>query len=219
MRGILTLCVALLWGAGCDRNGSTSQSPTTESTESTASSESEPEQAPSEQGDEWRQVSEDQLDEPARRQLQRARSAQKELGSTLKRELLGAIEESKPAGAVDFCHERAPEIAREVSKSHDLKIGRTSHRLRNPDNRPPSWAEPAVERKEPRSYVMQGPADQLGYLAPIKLGGVCVNCHGKEDQLAPGVDEMLDRHYPEDQATGFAVGDLRGWFWVEVPSS
>jgi hypothetical protein len=25
--------------------------------------------------------------------------------------------------------------------------------------------------------------------------------------------------YPKDQATGFKEGDLRGWFWVEVPPS
>ena len=126
---------------------------------------------------------------------------------------------ARPAGAVAFCHERAPEIARQVSKEKELKIGRTSHKLRNPDNAPPSWAEPAVQKKEARQYVMRGPDDQLGYLAPIKVGGVCVNCHGKKDELAPGVADKLDKYYPKDQATGFEVGDLRGWFWVEVPES
>jgi len=206
----------LVWGVGCDRNKSPSQSPSAESTEAEST---EAESTPSEERESWRQVSEEELDEPARQKLQRARQAQKDLGSTLKRELLGAIKEEKAAGAVDFCHEQAPEIAREVSESHELKIGRTSHRLRNRDNDPPSWAEEAVDRQEPRSYVMEGPADQLGYLAPIKMGGVCVSCHGKESQLAPGVSEMLDKHYPKDRATGFEVGDLRGWFWVEVPSS
>jgi hypothetical protein len=27
----------------------------------------------------------------------------------------------------------------------------------------------------------------------------------------------LAARYPDDRATGFAPGDLRGWFWVEVP--
>ena len=31
------------------------------------------------------------------------------------------------------------------------------------------------------------------------------------------VKVALDEQYPDDQATGFNVGELRGWFWVEFP--
>ena len=221
LAGLLVVSSALAWAVGCERGGPSSsepdEKPSVEQAEKRASDEERARSDQEEQG--WRQLSEQQLDEPARQKLKRARQAQKALGSTLKEELVAAIGEEKPAGAVDFCHERAPEIAREVSETHDLKIGRTSHKLRNPDNAPPSWAEEAVDRKEARTYVLEGPEEQLGYLAPIKVGGVCVNCHGKQDQLAPGVSERLDKHYPKDQATGFEVGDLRGWFWVEVPAS
>jgi hypothetical protein len=27
----------------------------------------------------------------------------------------------------------------------------------------------------------------------------------------------LDELYPHDRAVGYRTGDLRGWFWVEVP--
>jgi hypothetical protein len=37
------------------------------------------------------------------------------------------------------------------------------------------------------------------------------------DRLSPAVREELKERYPADQATGFKDGDLRGWFWVEVP--
>jgi len=30
------------------------------------------------------------------------------------------------------------------------------------------------------------------------------------------VKAEVARRYPRDQATGFAAGDLRGFFWVEV---
>jgi len=30
---------------------------------------------------------------------------------------------------------------------------------------------------------------------------------------------VLAAKYPMDQATGFKEGDLRGWFWIEVPPS
>lgn len=165
----------------------------------------------------WERVSEDELSDEETDQLERARAARKRLGSTLKKELKSAVSERSFSGAVEFCRDRAPEIAREVADDRDVNIGRTSHRLRNPDNHPPAWAKAAVERKEAQTYTYRGPDRQLGYLRPIKLKGLCVNCHGSRDQLAPDVPEMLDKHYPEDRATGFEVGDLRGWFWVEVP--
>jgi hypothetical protein len=164
----------------------------------------------------WKQVDEEGLGETSRAKLERARGAQKALGSTLKKELTRAVSEKSFSGAVEFCRDRAPEIAEEVAEKRGVAIGRTSHRLRNPDNNPPAWARPAVERKEARQYIYQGPDQQLGYLKPIKLGGLCTNCHGTKDQLADGVPEALGKYYPKDQATGFEPGDLRGWFWVEV---
>jgi hypothetical protein len=167
----------------------------------------------------WKRVQLESLQEAERQKLDRAQAAQMDLGKTLKGELTSAVKETSFAGAVDFCHERAPAIAKEVASEHGVAIGRTSHRLRNVDNTPPAWAEDAVERKEAREYIFRGPDDQLGYLKPIKLGGLCTNCHGPKDELAPGVAEQLQRTYPQDEATGFAEGDLRGWFWVEVPGA
>jgi hypothetical protein len=49
------------------------------------------------------------------------------------------------------------------------------------------------------------------------LQPLCVACHGKF--LAPDVAAIIEEAYPEDQATGFEVGDLRGVFWVEYPEA
>jgi hypothetical protein len=35
-------------------------------------------------------------------------------------------------------------------------------------------------------------------------------------QIAPVIAEQLAKLYPDDQATGFLEGELRGWFWVEM---
>lgn len=37
------------------------------------------------------------------------------------------------------------------------------------------------------------------------------------DSIDPAVLEALAENYPADQATGYSVGDLRGWTWVKVP--
>jgi hypothetical protein len=46
----------------------------------------------------------------------------------------------------------------------------------------------------------------------IPTGDVCLLCHGA--QLAPGVSQVLTELYPEDKATGFSMGDIRGAFVV-----
>ena len=35
--------------------------------------------------------------------------------------------------------------------------------------------------------------------------------------IHPDIAASIDETYPDDQATGFAEGDLRGWMWVEAP--
>ncbi|HCF96715.1 MAG TPA: hypothetical protein DEW46_16805, partial [Verrucomicrobia bacterium] len=45
----------------------------------------------------------------------------------------------------------------------------------------------------------------------------CVACHGPEEQIQPDVLAAIRAHYPNDRATGFQPGDLRGAISVEVP--
>ena len=39
---------------------------------------------------------------------------------------------------------------------------------------------------------------------------------GRAGEIAPEVRPILKQHYPDDQATGFAPGDLRGAISVRV---
>ena len=45
---------------------------------------------------------------------------------------------------------------------------------------------------------------------------LCTTCHG--ESISPGIASAIAERYPDDEATGFAVGDLRGVFWVEFPT-
>ena len=53
-------------------------------------------------------------------------------------------------------------------------------------------------------------------LLPIRLQPQCTMCHGPAAAIADEVRAEIAASYPDDRATGFATGDLRGWFWVEV---
>ena len=126
-----------------------------------------------------------------------------------------------PVEAVSACQLQAPKIADGISRD-GIRVGRTSHRLRNPDNRSPEWARPILEEylaepsaRTPRSLSL---ADgRVGYVEPIYMQSLCLTCHG--DSLATDVADEIKRRYPQDQAVGFKAGELRGIFWLEFPAT
>ena len=164
----------------------------------------------------WSRLDTNSLDGTNEALAQRARAAQNTLGSQLMGELSDAIAEQGTPGAIEVCSQIAPAIARRVSDEHGLRIGRTSWRLRNPDNSPPVWARPSVERRVETQRVWRHESGTLAMLTPIRVSALCLQCHGSDEQISDETRARLDELYPEDDATGFAAGDLRGWFWVEV---
>ena len=137
----------------------------------------------------------------------------------LKRALLSGLEQG-PEQAIAVCKDLAPQIAGELSVN-GVVVGRTSHRLRNPANVAPDWVTPILAtyldveaHAQPVSVTL--PGDRTGYVEPIVMQPLCLTCHG--EALADEIDSRIRREYPEDAATGFAVGELRGVFWVEFPA-
>lgn len=127
--------------------------------------------------------------------------------------------ETGPVGAIDACKSEAPRISASLSVDGVL-MGRSSHKLRNPDNAGPDWLAPLID-----DYA-SGSADRapqtvslgrgrMGYAEPIMVQPLCLNCHG--ESLKPEVATKIAELYPDDQATGFKEGDFRGVWWVEFP--
>ena len=140
-----------------------------------------------------------------------------------KQELSTALQEGLaqgPVAAIAACRLRAPEISAALS-TDSVRMGRSSHRLRNPANAAPSWVAPILDAYvagdaewSPGSVVL--PDGRSGYVEPIGIKPLCLTCHG--DSLAPDIAARIDELYPDDRAVGFQVGDLRGVFWVEFPA-
>lgn len=149
--------------------------------------------------------------------VSRAQAAKAELFAKLSGRLQEVMKAQGVAAAMEVCHAEAPTLAQAVAAAHGVRIGRTSWKLRNPANTAPEWARPAVAARQPEASFQAGPGGGLRALIPIRLAEGCLRCHGDEASLAPEVRRALRAHYPDDQATGFRAGDLRGWFWVEVP--
>lgn len=220
----LSAALVILSTTGCERQPAQDQPPPGGSEQTVVDDDEQAEAAPAKEmadvqaPEGWTVLDPEQMGEADRQLLERAQAGQKALGGALIEELTTAISEDSHEQAVTVCNERAPEIADALSQESDLTIGRTSFKLRNPDNTPPAWAEPFVKARVDAQKVLRG-EDKLAYLAPIHLGQMCASCHGTEAALAEGVEERVAELYPDDQATGFEPGDLRGWFWVEVPES
>ncbi|TWT49304.1 hypothetical protein Pla22_44980 [Rubripirellula amarantea] len=191
------LCVGVLaFVAGCSRSDST-QTRSPDSTERSAS------------------IVVGQL--PSEASKGKMLAAKDALFTRLSGRLMEAMGSQGPAAAIAVCQKEAPRIAEAVGTEQSLRIGRTGVRLRNADNVAPAWAENLVQAKTQTPTFVMLDNGHAAALLPIKLQGQCVMCHGPKEQIAPVVQDQLAKLYPNDRATGFKEGELRGWFWIELP--
>jgi hypothetical protein len=165
----------------------------------------------------WRALAETEFTPAQVAQRQKVEAARDNLAQTLLGELSAALANG-PAAALVVCSERAPVLAAQVAERHQVRIGRTSLSLRNPHNTPPAWAVDHLRSGPAAAAWFAGSRGEFGALLPIRLQPQCVQCHGEATALSAEVRAALAKLYPQDRATGFRAGDLRGYFWVEVPN-
>ncbi|HLS82438.1 MAG TPA: DUF3365 domain-containing protein [Steroidobacter sp.] len=171
-----------------------------------------------------------QAAEPPAPSVQESRQIARTLAGELKEALTAALAES-PDTAVAVCKERAPEIAARLSARHGASVGRTALRVRNPDNAPEQWQRETLEDFQRRiasgedpagielwTAVRDGDVVEHRYMRPIVMEGMCTVCHG--ESISADVQRSIREHYPEDAATGFRPGELRGAVYVvkEAPA-
>ena len=147
-----------------------------------------------------------------------ARMQVKAFGGELKQTVQQGMKAGGPTAAIPLCNTEAPQIKARHSQG-DWQVARTSSRVRNPDNVADAWEAEVLAQFEQRmaagesADMMEASRLQDGefrYMKAIPAGGVCMNCHG--EKLTDAVTSRLHELYPEDQATGYRVGDLRGAF-------
>lgn len=148
------------------------------------------------------------------------------LGQALMLELQAAMAEGGPVQGIEICRARAPEIADEQS-TPAVRVERTALRVRNPDNEPDAWEREALKAFERRMAAGENAASLQAWtetevdgrpvgrwMKAIPTQPLCVTCHG--ESLAPDLASAIEEAYPDDRATGFKVGELRGAFTVDV---
>jgi len=163
-------------------------------------------------------------------EVEQARTVATKVLEETKSVLESALKDGQPADALRVCASVAQNIARQ-HEQQSWRVRRVSEKVRNPADTPDAkelvvlraWQgekkagrlTPTTERQE---IVTEGGRRYVHYMKPIFIAGpVCLHCHGAPDKLAPGVADALKELYPNDQATGYAVGDLRGAVSVKIP--
>ena len=141
---------------------------------------------------------------------------------SLLRQLHARLDTGGPAGAFEACHIEATDLTRRLGRYEGIAAGFTSDRLRNPTNKPKGWAAGLVaEHAGRRARDVDGFAvdlgNRIGVLRPMFEQAICTSCHGPVDRVTPAVQRLITERYPNDRAIGFAEGEIRGWFWVEMP--
>lgn len=144
----------------------------------------------------------------------------KAFASELKTALKANIEQGGLKQGIEVCKSLANPIAKKHS-TDGWQLKRTSLKLRNSANVPDAWEQEQLsafeQQKRQGADVSKLVATTMEngnfrLIKAIATGEVCLKCHGKN--ISPEVKSLLKQHYPNDLATGFELGDIRGAFSV-----
>lgn len=166
--------------------------------------------------------------EDLKQRAQNSKAVVAEFMEQLQGELQGAMKAGGPVNAIDVCKLKAPAIAQSLSAKHGWEIARTSLKTRNPANAPDAWESKVLndfaarqakgEDVKPMAHfeaVETDGAKTFRFMKAIPTGEVCLKCHGAD--IAADVKAKLQEAYPDDKATGYKLGDVRGAFIITQP--
>lgn len=137
---------------------------------------------------------------------------------TLLPTLQGAIAVGGPVGAIDVCAVEAPRIARILSEESGWDVKRVSLKARNSSTATPDgWETQVLSVFDLRQQAGEPPAalnvaevvnGRFRYMQAQAAQPLCLTCHGSN--IRADVKEAIARKYPNDMATGYREGQIRG---------
>lgn len=148
--------------------------------------------------------------------------------------LLGVLTEeigkNGALAAVEVCNTKAPQMAKNASEQTGWAIKRVSLRNRNPKAVPDAWERAALEEFDRRAAAGESPATlekstvveqdgkkEFRYVKALPAQAMCLGCHGTADKIPADVAAKIKALYPEDKATGYAAGHIRGAITLRKP--
>jgi len=150
-----------------------------------------------------------------------------EFGKTLVGHVKKGMKSGGPIKTIEVCNKVAPSVAADLSKKYGVELGRTSLKLRNPDNASDAWEKSVLLKFEERKAAGED-VKKMAYTEVVIENGKqyfrmmkaiptaqkpCLMCHG--GKVKPGIEAKLGSLYPEDKARGYKAGDIRGAFTLK----
>jgi len=155
-----------------------------------------------------------------------AKQQMKKLGKSLKKALQNEMKANGPISAIGMCNTFPTEFKEKLGDNDGWKVGRTSLNLRNPNNAPTDWEKSTlqyfneqlknnvdVSQLELSKLVKVDGGHEYRYMKAIAVKPVCLACHGQSVPAA--VTAKLKSLYPNDQATGYTLSEIRGAFIIK----
>ena len=136
------------------------------------------------------------------------------------------------AGAIAVCKDKAPGMMKARAGELGWQIRRVSLKARNPERGTPDvWEARQLAEFNLRAAAGESPgAIEAGeivtrpdgrqayrYMKALPVAEVCLSCHGEAATLPAGLTAALARDYPQDRATGYQLGQIRGALTVIRP--
>lgn len=159
------------------------------------------------------------LADPAQQGLEeQARALSMSFIGQLKPQLQEAMQRGGPTHAIEICASEAPRIAASLSAESGWQVRRVSLRSRNASRAvPDQWERKVLQQFDARQTAGEAAANiafgetidgQYRYMQAQGVAPVCLTCHG--ESLPEPVRLTLQEYYPDDQATGYSLGQVRG---------
>lgn len=135
----------------------------------------------------------------------------------LRRVLTEKLQEGGLAAALPYCRPETFPRVDSLAKSMQASLRRVSTRPRNPT----AQAELTPAELVPTDTtcrVARLSAEEFTYQRPVVLtDALCLRCHGTLGQdITPSDYALIKKQYPQDQATGYKVGDAMGVWRVSL---
>lgn len=136
-----------------------------------------------------------------------------------------AVKEGGIPNAIQYCNLAAYPITDSLSQVHQATIRRTSMKPRNSNNIPTKeeqvvlneFTQKAAKGTPLSPIVKELDGQKIGFYAPITVNDFCLNCHGKVGQSITNENyQLIKKYYPNDKAIGYASGDLRGMWSIQL---
>ena len=158
--------------------------------------------------------------------VQKANTVSKDLLKTLGGNLKKELKTNGPASALKFCSANAYDLTEKVSKKYgkEVSVKRISLKPRNPSDTPNKEEAVILQSMEkmyalgvkPHNIVQEKENKVIVYKPLLIKKKACLICHGDVAKNKPKLAKKIKSIYPNDKATGYKMGDMRGAIVVTI---